>query len=273
VIARAIALPEAKPILQRLHWTFYRAPVAVYAESENDAAEAAARFLNWCVFVSEKFALPLAVKIRAIARDIHLADADVEAMVSPRISYFDVVGSKPDTLLVRDRLTSEQLAVRRSVFDAGISAGDLITGPLHDTGHGDYVTGLGTLTLAEDAAPKAPALRQENLRDLGPTLETSFGASTEWIDDIPKKGVRELYEELRRTLHATGDTIPTLSALERSIATADSPAEALRDLIEAANPWGEGESDVLAALFQRIWNFTPRPARRPKPGIDAVAGR
>src|SRR5262249_52269346 len=138
VLKRVISLPGAKPILERLKWTFYRGPEPMYAEDENDSDEAGARLASWAAFASQQFAFPFADKLRAIARDIHLEEADVEALLTPRLSFFDVIESTPDTLRVRDRLSNDVLTVRRRRQDPDISEGELIVGALHNTGRGDY---------------------------------------------------------------------------------------------------------------------------------------
>jgi hypothetical protein len=259
VVFRATVLPEAGRILQRLRWTFFRAPVAHYAHSELEATEALGRFLAWCVFAAEHFAVPLAEQIRAIARAIQVETVDLPAMLTPRISYFDVVEKQSDLIQVRDRRTGELLPVRRSMDGPDLLPGEMIVGPLHDTGRGDYVLSLGSVVIPEAAGRGAPKLRAEDLAVLGPATEGMFGATADWLEDIPPKEVREWYEQFRSALHATGDDIPSLGALQKTIAKADSPGEVLRDLIEAAKPWGEGETQVISALFKRIWNFTPRP--------------
>lgn len=260
--SRALLLPDAREVIGRLAWSFFRNQGPLYLPApEQDRA--LGRFVEWATFAARPSGRTLAERaLEAAAGELgEEAMAERALLIRPRAGIFRVARVDRDVgVHLVDQITGEQLFARERLGTHSIRPGFGLIGLLYPVSPDAFVLG-GDVLMYPEVAEFAAGTRPQagEVKDFAPMIEeVMFGASEDWIKRGPAREVRRAYTAFRAALVATGTELPAYGELQVRIDETDKPLDIFRALGGEFEWWTDQEVAVMMAFVMRIWNLTPR---------------
>ncbi|MBC8088514.1 MAG: hypothetical protein H7Z40_14705 [Phycisphaerae bacterium] len=256
----ALDLPDASKVLDRLVWSFFQCAEPAHLEDEDDWDEAFQRFLTWAIFTYQRDGETLAVRgLRQLAVARSNDELEVHRrVVKPRVGIFRVLQVKRNVgMQLYDVLRPGTFDVVERVGTRGLRAGNGLLGMLHPISDTQWILSPGASTY-----PSIPDMTPEEgeSSDLSfaPTMEAeTYGASADWIQEIPLEHLPDVYESFAEAIAETDNAMPAYNELQQVNARAAQPSQVAQNFA-ARVWWSDGELKVMLAFVMRIWNATPR---------------
>lgn len=268
LLDRATALPGFTAAINRLAWSFWRAPTPQQARDQEGFREAAQRLGEWGIYT-----VPLPPGDRTLAERALDAATDLTPaqralltkFIHPCWSVFDVVKPTPDGFLLRDAGSMREFPVcmlalgpRALVELLGDPSARGYAGSVFQVGVNQYVPGENFVYLLDDDEPREDlqGMEDEVRQQLGPILEReNRGASTEWIE------LSDSFDELHRawsyfrhSLGETGTSLPTLEELCDRFRTGVPSLDVAVGSWEV-ELWTPIEADIVSVVAFRAWTL------------------
>lgn len=260
VVRRIFGSRQIRLVLQRLAWSFFhdRMPSYLLAEEQEDAVT---RFYDWVCFLA-----PVGPEGRSFACLANNASSDLDEQERlERAALLKVVYVVARVVSVRrgqgfslaDVFTEELYHVQQPDSVQLPRNRDWYFGVLLPLGAGEYLPGGSAFAMrpVREQERQLMELRDTDAKARPLAVEDIvFGASSDWIDELSPRELRDAYASFRADLSAD---LPPLPQLKKRIQAADAPPDVLG--LAAKVEWaGSAEVNVFGAFVQRLWNTTPR---------------